>query len=46
MTLGEELITTRKKQAQIFATVFQDKIRDIVTECEIKEDVYNGQMRT
>jgi len=46
MTLGEEAITTRAKQAQIFATVFQDKIKDIVSECEVKEDVYNGQTRT
>jgi len=43
MTLGEEAITTRVKQAQIFATVFQDKIKDIVSECEVKED---GQTRT
>jgi hypothetical protein len=44
MTLGDKAITTRAKQAQIFATVFQDKIKDIVSECEVKEDVYNGQM--
>jgi hypothetical protein len=44
--LGEGAITTRTKQAQTFATVFQEKIKDIVMECEVKEDVYNGQTQT
>jgi hypothetical protein len=43
MTLGEESITTRAKQAQTFATIFQEKIKDIVMECKVKGDVYNGQ---
>ena len=46
MTSGGVTITTRVEQAQIFATVFQDKIKNIVAECEVKEDVYNGQTRT
>jgi hypothetical protein len=46
MTSGGVAITTRIEQAQVFATVFQDKIKNIVAECEVKEDVYNGQTRT
>ena len=46
MTSGGVAITTRIEQAQVFATVFQDKIKNIVAECEVKEDVYNGQIRT
>jgi len=44
--LGEEAKTTRVRQAQMFAKVFQDKIKDVVKECEVKEDVYNGRART
>ncbi len=44
MFLEEETINTRKKQAQVYAKVFQDKIKDIVTECKIQEEVYNGHL--
>jgi len=36
-------VTGRGLQAQIFADIFQDKIRDITTECAIMEGINNGR---
>ncbi len=42
MFLEGETINTKIKQAQVFAKVFKDKIKDIVAECKIQEEVENG----
>jgi len=36
-------VTGRRSQAQMFANIFQDKIRDITTECAIMEGIDNGR---
>ena len=43
MTIEEESVNTRTEQVRVFAKIFQEKIRDIATECTIKEGIYNGE---
>jgi hypothetical protein len=45
MILEEQTVNSRTEQAQAFAKIFQDKIRDITNECAIEDEIYNGQRR-